>query len=188
MKTYTLLMVALFCLTSCTSFSNSMVRDDVTFLTQKNIAAIDGLYESKGFEYINSGNIKSSEVMGFAAMLKVNNAVRGHYDKVEVRSKALDKTNTYEITFRLLDNDSVIYAFTYPAHLKNGLLRLGNYTSTCRGVPYLFGGCITFQSRIGLTGQKDLLVQNYHDNSGALLLMMWSCYTGNNVEKYKRIP
>lgn len=187
MKTYILLTLAIFCINSCTAFSNSMIKDDVAVLTKKNISAIEGLYESKGFEYVNSENIKSSEVMGFAAMLRVNHAVRGHYDKVEIRSKALDKAKTYEITFRLLDDDSVRYTITYPAYLKNGLLKLGNYTSACRGVPYLLGGCITFQSRVGLTAQKDLLIQNYYENSGALLLLMWSGYTGNNAEKYKRI-
>jgi hypothetical protein len=164
-----------------------MIKDDLSVMTKENVSMIDGEYEFKGYEHVNSGNKKSLETRDFAGMIDLKNSKIADCDQVVIKSTPSDKRNTYEIGFKLLKNDSVKYSFKYNGTLKNGLIILSNYTSKCHGIPFLFGGCQSFQSRIGLTDQKNLLIQDYYDNSGAALLIMWTGYTINYAEKYKRI-
>jgi hypothetical protein len=187
MKKYYMLPVVVLILNSCTTFNRKMIKGDLSVITKENISMIDGEYEFKGYEHINAGNRKSEETRDFAGMINLKNSKIADCDKVVIRSTPLDKTKTYEIDFKLLKNDSLKYSFKYNATLKNGLLSLSNYTSKCHGIPFLFGGCQSFQSRIGLTDQKNLLIQDYYDNSGAALFIMWAGYTINYAEKFKRI-
>lgn len=187
MKKYLIIPLFVLFFNSCTTFNRKMIKDDLSIITKENISMIDGEYEFKGYEHINAGNQKSEETRDFAGMIDLKNSKIADCDKVVITSTPLDKTKTYEIDFKLLKNDSLKYSFKYNATLKNGLLSLSNYTSKCHGIPFLFGGCQSFQSRIGLTEQKNLLIQDYYDNSGAALFIMWAGYTINYAEKYKRI-
>ncbi len=187
MKKYVVTSILSLILNSCATFSRKMIKDDLSVITKENVSVIDGEYEFKGYEHINSGSQKSDKTTNFAGMMGLNNNKIADCDKVVIKSKALDKRKKYALEFKLLKNDSIKYSFTYNGTLKNGLLTLGNYTSKCHGIPYLFGGCQSFQSRMGLTDQNNLLIQDYHDNSGAALFIMWAGYTINNAEKFKRI-
>lgn len=187
MKKFCMLSVVVLILNSCTTFNRKMIKDDLSIITKENISMIDGEYEFKGYEHINAGNQKSGEMRDFAGMIDLKNSKIADCDKVLIRSTPLAKPKTYEIDFKLLKNDSLKYSFKYNATLKSGLLSLSNYTSKCHGIPFLFGGCQSFQSRIGLTAQKNLLIQDYYDNSGAALFIMWAGYTINYAEKYKKI-
>ncbi|WP_228442068.1 hypothetical protein [Chryseobacterium nematophagum] len=187
MKKYSLFFVLALVFTSCSSFNRKMIADDVSVITKESVAEIDGEYEGKGYEHINPGNKKSIEIRGFAKMLNIQNSKIMDCDKVILQSKALDKRKTYELEFKLMKNDSLMYSFKHRGTLKNGLIVLNNYTSRCHGIPFLFGGCQSFQSRIGLTHQKNLLIQDYYDNSGAALFIMWAGYTINYAEKYQKI-
>jgi hypothetical protein len=187
MKKYLIFSILVLILNSCATFSRKMIKDDLSVITKENVSVIDGEYDFKGYEHINSAGKISEQTRDFAGMIDLKNSKIADCDKVVIKSKPLEKRKTYELDFKLLKNDSVKYSFTYNGTLKNGLLTLSNYTSKCHGIPFLFGGCRSFQSRIGLTGQKDLLIQDYYDNSGAALFIMWAGYTINYAEKFKRI-
>ncbi|RMZ60185.1 hypothetical protein D1632_06375 [Chryseobacterium nematophagum] len=164
-----------------------MIADDLSAITKERVRAIDGEYEFNGYEHIHAGNKKSMETRGFGEMLDIKNPKIKDCDKVIIQSKALDKRKTYELEFKLMKNDSLKYSFKHRGTLKNGLIVLNNYTSRCHGIPFLLGGCQSFQSRIGLTRQKNLLIQDYYDNSGAALFILWAGYTINYAEKYQKI-
>ncbi len=187
MKKYVMFSIFVLMLNSCATFSRKMIKNDLSIITKEGVSLIDGEYEFKGYEHINAGNQRSDKTRDFAGMMDLKNSKIVDCDKVVIKSKALNKKKKYELEFKLLKNDSVKYSFTYNGTLKNGLLTLSNYTSKCHGIPFLLGGCRSFQSRIGLTDQKNLLIQDYYDNSGAALFIMWAGYTINYVEKYKRI-
>ncbi|WP_346986393.1 hypothetical protein [Chryseobacterium sp. POE27] len=187
MKKYLIFSILISILNSCATFSRKMIKDDLSVITKENVSVIDGEYDFKGYEHINSAGKISEQTRDFAGMMDLTNTKIADYDKVVIKSKALDKKKKYKLEFKLLKNDSVKYSFTYNGTLKNGLFMLSNYTSKCHGIPFLLGGCRSFQSRIGLTGQKDLLIQDYYDNSGAALFIMWAGYTINYAEKFKRI-
>lgn len=187
MKKYIIFSILILILHSCATFSRKMIKDDLLIINTENVSMIDGEYDFKGYEHINSAGQKSEKIRNFAGIMDLNNIRIVDCDKVVIKSKALDKRKTYELEFKLLKNDSVKYSFVYNGMLKNGLLILSNYTSKCHGIPFLFGGCRSFQSRIGLTNQKNLLIQDYYDNSGAALFIMWAGYTINYAEKFKRI-
>ncbi|WP_228464009.1 MULTISPECIES: hypothetical protein [Chryseobacterium] len=174
-------------LNSCVSFSRKMIRDDLSEMRIENVQMINGQYEYKGYEHVRDGNVKSDKTGNVAEMLEVKSEAVKNVDKLIIKSMPLAKSKTYEIQFMLLKEDTLKYTFTYKAQLKNGLLLLNNFTSHCDEIPYLFGGCQIFQSRIGLTQNHNLLIQDYYDNSGAFLLFFWAGYTINYVEKYKRI-
>ncbi|WP_236900635.1 hypothetical protein [Elizabethkingia ursingii] len=183
-----LLLVLCLILGSCVSFSNRMIKDDLTVIKKNNVNLIEGKYYSEGYEHINSSLNKSEKVEGFSKMLSQKSKVKSEeINEVEIILKPLAKNKAYQLEFRLVKNDSVRYVFKHNAKLKNGLLLLENYTSECHGIPYLLGGCENFQSRIGLTKDNHLLIQDYYENSGAALFIMWAGYSINYAEKYKRI-
>lgn len=174
-------------LNSCVSFSRKMIKDDLSEMRIENVQMIDGQYEYKGYEHIRNGNVKSDQTGNVGEMLGIKGKAVKEVDKLIIKSTPLAKNKTYEIQFMFLKEDSLTYTFTYKARLRNGLLLLNNFNSHCNGIPYLLGGCENFQSRIGLTKDHHLLIQDYYDNNGALLLFFWSGYTINYAEKYQRI-
>lgn len=187
MKKYVIASLIILMLTSCVTFSRKMINDDLLVVKKETISMIDGEYEFNGYQYIDPANEKSEKTKNFAGMLDLKNSKILDCDKVILKSTAIKKRKTYEVEFKFLKNDSVKYSFKYNAILRNGLLLLNNYTLKCHGIPYLLGGCQSFQSRIGLTEQKNLLIQDYYDNSGAALFILGAGYTINYTEKYKRV-
>jgi len=176
----------LFTLNSCVSFDRKMIKNDLSIISENNISSIDGKYRVKGYEHINPARIKSEEIVGFPEMFRLQNLEIDDCDVLEIRSQQLNKEQN-ELQFTLLKNDSIKYTFKYKVGIKDGLLVVDNFNSKCHGIPYLLGGCQTFQSRIGLTADNNLLVQNYFDNSGAFLFFMWAGCTINYAEKFERI-
>ncbi|MEJ5104571.1 hypothetical protein [Chryseobacterium sp. MYb328] len=174
-------------LSSCVSFNRKMIQDDLSELKKENVQMIDGQYEYKGYEHIRNSNVKSDATGNVGEMLNVKEGGVKNVNKLIIKSMPLAKDKTFEIRFMLLKEDSLIYTFTYKARLKKGLLLLNNFTSQCDEIPYLFGGCQNFQSRIGVTKDHNLLIQDYYDNSGAFLFFFWAGYTINYAEKYRRI-
>lgn len=190
MKKFALIIVSvimIFSLNSCVSFRKSMIKDDLLEIKTENVHMIDGEYEYNGYEYVRNDNVKSGTAGNVGDILDVQGSLINTCDRLRIKSVPLMKDKMYEIQFIFLKENEVKYLFKYDAELKKGLLLLKNYTSKCHGVPYLLGGCQVSQSRIGLTKNKNLLIQKYKDNSGALLLFFWSGYTINYAEKYKRI-
>ncbi|WP_239001254.1 hypothetical protein [Elizabethkingia anophelis] len=187
MKTFLILVLCLV-MGSCVSFSKRMIKEDLMVVTKDNVNLIEGKYYSAGYEHIDSNRNKSEKVEGFSKMLSQKSIVGSEeIDKVEIKLKPLAKNKSYQLEFRLTKNDSLKYVFRHNAKLKKGLFLLGNYTSECHGIPYLLGGCQKFQSRMGLTKDNHLLVQDYYENSGGALFIMWAGYSINYGEKYKRI-
>lgn len=183
----TVFTVILLSLSSCVSFGRRMVEDDFSKLKKENVQIIEGQYEYKGYEHIVNNNTKSDRIGNVGEMLAMKNGEVKDFDKLIIKSVPLAESKMYEIEFMFLKGDELNYNSKYQAKLKNGFLLLQNYNSQCHGVPYLLGGCVISQSRIGLTKDHHLLVQNYKDNSGAFLLFFWAGYTINYVEKYRRI-
>lgn len=173
-------------LNSCASFSKKMIKDDLFLIKKNDLSSINGKYAVNGYQHINPDKSKNDKVMGFVRMFKIKNSNLADCDILEVRSRKIDKKQS-ELEFSLFKNDTLKYQFKYNAHLKKGLLLINNYNSKCTGIPYLLGGCEVFQSRIGLTKDKNLLLQNYFDNSGALLFFFWAGYTINYAEKFQKI-
>lgn len=174
-------------LNSCVSFSRKMIKDDLSALKKENVQMIDGQYEYNGYEYIGHDNSKSGTEGNIGRMLAVKNTLVNDCDELIIKSVPLVQGKTYELEFMFLKGEELRYTFKYHAQLKKGLLILNNHVSKCHGIPYLLGGCEISQSRIGLTKDHHLLIQNYKDNSGAFLLFFWAGYTINYAEKYQRI-
>lgn len=187
MKAQFFLIPIIVSLNSCVSFSRKMIENDLLMLNKENVQMIDGQYEYKGYEHIVNNNTKSDKTGSVGEMLAMKNGEVKDFDKLIIKSVQLAKNKTYEVQFIFFKDSTIGYTFKYKAKLKNGLFLLNNFTSHCDEIPYLFGGCRNFQSRIGLTQDHNLLIQDYYDNSGAFLLFFWSGYTINYAEKYKRI-
>lgn len=185
MKKLSLMLLALvLTINSCASFSRKMVKNDLSVLKKENISMIDGEYEFNGYEHINASNKPSDKIRNVASMLDFKNF--NDCDKFIIKATNL-KRKKYEIQFKFLKDDTLKHTFSYKANLKNGLLLLDNYSSKCHGIPYLLGGCISFQSRIGLTKDNNFLIQDYYENSGAFLLIIGAGYAINYTEKYKKL-
>ncbi|MGO4708191.1 hypothetical protein AB4Y90_03535 [Chryseobacterium sp. 2TAF14] len=176
----------LLALSSCVSFDRKMIKNDLSVISKNKISSIDGKYKIESYEGINSARTKTDKTRGFNGMFKLQNPKIADSDILEIKSNPINEKQS-ELRFTLFKKDSVTYTFKYKVKLKKGLLIVDNYNSKCHGIPYLFGGCENFQSRIGLTADNNLLVQNYYDNNGAFMFFMWAGYTINYAEKFERI-
>lgn len=173
-------------LTSCVSFERKLIKSDFTKISSATEKSIDGKYSFKGYENSSSLQSKPDQSIGVARMLDLNNSDLDDCDYLEIKSKTEDQKN-FIIDFIFSKNDAVKHSIQYKATLKNGILLLKNRTRSCSGIPYFLGGCEISQSRIGLTADNNLFIQNYNENNGSFLFLMWAGYTMNYVEKYQRI-
>lgn len=175
---------------SCASYENKQVRKNAVQLHESEINRFNGTYELyPDIDYDHKDNTKSSGK--WASKLHLPSAIDNRstvYDSLKqytVRLNVLDK-NT--MLFIVHDQQTPIDTILLKGKLKrNGLFYFKNLEVKSHGVPYLFGGTQSNKSRIGLTADNGLLVNQANDNSGAVLLIFWAGNAYNSTLHYKRI-
>lgn len=180
------LSLSLITLTSCVSFDRKLIKNDLTKISVVHQNSIAGKYKFRGYENSSSLHSKPDQSIGIARMLDLKDSNLEDCDFLEIKSRTNDN-KTFELDFILIKNDSVKHSMKQTATLKNGMLLLKNKSMKCSGIPYFLGGCEISQSRIGLTADNNFFIQNYNENNGSFLFLMWAGYTMNYVEKFQRI-
>lgn len=185
------LLIALSSITSCASFSNKMIKKDVIQLTPKTLHHISGTYEiypSK--DYNHKGDIEIPTTKHNSSTI---------YNKLTLGNIKIDSLKNYKTVIKylknnnsidciLLENDSIITKTQIALKLKkNGLAKLGKSRLSLRGVPFIFGSYTYTKSRIGLTKDSLLLLNNVYDSQGAILLILGGGVTFNSAYAYRRI-
>ena len=82
--------------------------------------------------------------------------------------------------------DTVKQEFKIEGKFSNGFFKLNNYSFKANGIPYIFGGAKITQSRVGLDSNKNLIIQKFTDNEGALFLIFWAGHAGDYALKFRR--
>jgi len=188
MKTKLLILaIILTSLISCVSFDRKMIKDDFIKLNDENLNELNGKYQFSGYQNISPSRTKSDKSRSISEMLSVDKKYNTSYSHCEVNIEKNKKSKNIVAKFKFFKNDSLGYSFQYNAKISNGILILKNNTTHCDSLPYLLGGCRTFQSSIGLTKEKNLWIQDFFTNDGAFIFFFWAGYTINYTEKFEKI-
>lgn len=171
-------------LTSCAFFKSHLISGERKYLKEEDLASLNSSYEVVGFK----GGISKRDIHE----TRENSAYRLGFSMdtmaFSLKGKRLDikllSVDTIQFTFA--DSKGVFARFVIPGKLKHGCYYLKNTILECHGLPYILGGCNNEKTRIGLTKNNDLFIQNAVDNTGAFLLIFASGYSYNYVSFYKR--
>ena len=154
-----------------------------------NVAILNGNYSIFAFKepdekypFYDNANEKfyRNYGRGVADTLKFDSLSSGNF-KISVLNKD-------EINFKFIKNKKVVRNQTLKYKIKDdGFLYIKNRNTTIKGVPFLFGGVDVRKVRIALNPNKDLLINDVFDSSGAILLIFGDAKVWESSNTYKRI-
>jgi hypothetical protein len=184
-------------LLNCASFSTKDFKNDYTKINSTNLDSFEGKYSFspiKKFdkktehsnletlkEYINSYNFITNENLKFNDIDSIlNGDVKYHIE--------LKISNNNELNVELFKNNYSLKKQQIKGELKkDGMFYLDNKYLKCNGIPYLFGGCQNDKRRIGISNNKNLIVNEASDNTGALLFLFWAGQSYNSTYEFQRL-
>ena len=67
------------------------------------------------------------------------------------------------------------------------MVKLKNTFFKCEGLPFIFGGCRNGRIRIGLSKNKNLIINKSYDQYGALLIFIGAGMNYNTTYEYFRL-
>lgn len=185
--TYLIIIISL---SSCASFSGKIIKKDKVKLTETDLKKITGTYEllpdikydAKGESEFIDKKASLNNIYSFLSDTKIE------FDSLKKYTVRLDLINKNKLKFMVSNEKIIVDSIVMTGKLKNnGLFHLDNKFLKCHGIPYLFGGCINHKTRIGITKDNGLVVNQAVDNSGAFLLFIWSGYSYNSAYHFKKI-
>lgn len=181
----------IFLFTSCASFSDKMIKNDKTVLTENDLSRLEGRYELfahvKYYEKGNVGKVDSDDVKQYSNLNRFLKDSKTEYNLKEKYSVEIKLFNPNKIKFITLKDHVKTDSIELGGKLKKGLFYLDNKCLKRNGVPYIFGGYTNYKTRIGLSKDHNLIVNYAYDNSGALLFFIWAGSSYNSAYQYKRV-
>ncbi|MBZ4036030.1 hypothetical protein K6T82_14750 [Flavobacterium sp. 17A] len=191
MKSTVLTFLIILLFSSCASFSDKMIKENKSALSENDLSKLEGKYELfPDLKYDEKGNATTIDSQESRARYNLNYFIKSEKSKFDysqgyvVEVKLLDKNRFQFITQK---DNQIIENIEVGGKLKNGLFYLDNKYLKRNGVPYLAGGYDNHKTRIGLSKDNGLLVNYAYDNSGAVLFMFWAGSSYNLGYHYKRI-
>lgn len=189
-----IILISILSLSSCASFSGKIVRDKTTPLTKENIKSIEGTYAIESYDSYFQSTYKKKEVIQFSKSKGVSNI---HYftgaenitstmsKKLVVAIKLLSKK---EIKFTYKLQDSIVEEIILDMKLRgNGMIHLKNKEVNVMGIPMIFGNITVDKSRIGLSNNSDLIINNVHFLAGGVLILIGDSRRKNTTFYFKRL-
>ncbi|PWB22740.1 hypothetical protein [Flavobacterium sp. HTF] len=178
-------------LSSCASFSDKMVNQNKSALSENDLSKLEGKYELfPDLKYDEKGNIQTIDSQESKTTYNLNYFVKSQDSKYDYSESAIVEVkviNINRIQFVTKKNNVTTDSIGLSGKLKNGLFYLDNKYLKRNGIPYLAGGYNNHKTRIGLSKDNGLLVNHAYDNTGALLFLFWAGSDYNLGYHYKRI-
>jgi hypothetical protein len=175
---------------SCATYSGRKVKKDKIKLTDENFDLIAGTYELlPDKEYLKNGD---------SEQIEEDNSYNNLYRYICDNTIEFDSVSKYYVDIKVITKRKLqfdlrkeklkIGSIQLGGKLKhNGLFHLDNKNFSCHGIPYIFGGCQSDKTRIGITKDSGLLINKAVDNSGALLIIIGAGYSLDFAYHFKRI-
>ena len=155
-------------LSNCASYSRKEFKKELIIIDQSNIEFLNGKYESRPFHFFgNQGNwnVKDSLVkrkhLGIYERFQ-NKSIQ--YDNIEILDYDyvnLNFNSNGNLIYELFLNDSIIKKDSINYKLKRGMVKLKNTFFKCEGLPFIFGCCRNGRIRIGLSKNKNLIINKF---------------------------
>lgn len=97
--------------------------------------------------------------------------------------------NPDSLKVEIIENEKIVRTQVLKYTLKNndGFLYIENRNTIIGGVPYLFGGIDIKKVRCTLNSENDIIIQELHHSSGALLFVFGDSKTWEYIHTYSRI-
>ncbi|WP_312082407.1 hypothetical protein [Epilithonimonas hominis] len=186
-----ILLIIIFSLVSCVSFDKKMYQKDLIEINSENFEIINARYENNPVQRICCENFKED-------LSKKNSCLKDYFiynDKGSLPNCSQENNGNvsivkqdkkYYLLLNYLDYENKLQEYKIEGYFSNGFFKLKNYNYIINGIPYIFGGAKITQARIGLDKGKNLLIENFTDNSGAFLLFFWAGNSGSFAMKFNR--
>lgn len=194
-----ILLVLSFMFFNCASFTKKRFRKELKKLNQKELSQITGKYSLNPIRrYYSLGQENPNDKIPDS--LTRNNAYyfltsESYHKKQKFDSLRKDNNKYYlslalkannKLKVELLENNKVIEDTVFTGKYRRGMFYIDNKFLECQGIPFVFGGCNNNKRRIGITKNKNLLINEAFSNEGALLLVIGAGYSYNVTYEYKR--
>ncbi|WP_420572201.1 hypothetical protein [Kordia sp.] len=186
-KYLVIILITLLSFSSCASFSEKIIENKTTPLTQEKLQHIEGTYAMKSYDsYIKLNIDKEVQPLKEPKNNTISELTNGQsldeivLDKVKVDVKIVadDKIRfLYRIQDSIIKKDS----FTFKLQ-ENGMLHLENREIDSSGIPHFIGRIEIKKSRIGLSKNNDLLINHVYFKSNVALILGYSLK--NNTSFY----
>ena len=176
---------------SCVGFEKKMYDNDLTFINSKNYEIINGNYENYPYqrlccrdfkEDLNNQNACLKDYLVSETDKYFPNCSKENSPQIRI----IKEDKKYFLVLTYIDYENKKQEFKIEGKFSNGFFKLNNYSFKANGIPYIFGGAKITQSRVGLDSNKNLIIQKFTDNEGALFLIFWAGHAGDYALKFRR--
>lgn len=181
----------------CASFNKRGFRNNLKKIPKNELHKISGIYEIKPIKwYSTSGkkrqnNILKDSISYIDGYSFISNKFYQKYNPLNYTytnsySLKIDLIDAKKLKVYLLEDSKVKLDTTFYGTYKKRMLYIDNKHLDCHGIPFIFGGCMNSKIRIGLTKERNLIINQAYSNEGALLLFIGAGNRYNLSYEYKR--
>lgn len=167
------LILLLLIFTSCASYRRKEFKNELVKIENNEYSSLNGKYESKPFRYFGEqSNLNRTDTLKNKNHLGVYEIIQNkapYYDKTEILDYEYFNFNfkpNGKLSYDLILNDSIIKKDSVSYKVKNGMIKLKNSFYKCEGVPFLLGGCRNGRIRLGISKNKNLILNKSYDQYG----------------------
>lgn len=178
---------------SCVGFEKKMYNNDLTFINSNNYEIINGNYENYPFQRLCCRDFKE-DLYNQNACLKdyfvsENDKYLQNCSKEKSpQIKIIKEDENFFLVLTYINYENKNQEYKIEGKFVNGFFKLNNYSFKADGIPYILGGAKITQSRVGLDSNKNLIIQKFTDNEGALFLIFWAGHAGDYALKFRKKP
>ncbi len=176
------LVIVLF--SSCASFQQGLVKHISLKSVDELVNEPDFIF--KQYSYLSytqkeESSTNSVELLGAIYRNMKIELIEKRYYSLSFRSAKLIQLQAFNL------NDQLLFTYDIAGKFqKNGFFVIDNKYLKCWGVPLIAGGCDHEKTRIGISKQNELIVQNAYDNFGSIALIFGSGRSFNKVLHYQQ--
>jgi len=190
-----LIILFLFSLNSCATFSNKITFENQVKLNKNTLSKINGFYETNSvksivkYQYSKPKEIENDTVNRYPlySTLQTNDGyATGSVVKLENYSTKIEVQDKSKIVITYLDKDKIIDEVILKYKLKNGYLYLKNNNFKTKLIPGLCGNFEVDRTRIGLNSENNLIMNHSHYLYGAILFIIGDTKKSSFAGEYKR--
>lgn len=192
MKNILILAICSGLLLSCVSFDNSMYNKNITKINKNNYEIFNGKYENSPFEEIHTKDLKkelpiwNNVCIKDYVVINTNSYLPNCNPAKKPELSIIKEGKEYFLVLAYENCKEEISEYKIKGVFKRGFFKLDNYSFIPHNIPYILGGAKVTQSRVGLDTDKNLIIEDYTDNSGAFMFFFWAGHSGSSGLKFKR--
>ncbi len=183
------LFISSFLIIGCVSYSK-VARTNKYNISKQNLHQLDGKYKI----YQKKQSERSDSIQNISLYKNISSDYWWK-NKIEADTLNTEQDNYYiqllvknnsELNIKMYKNNSEIKSTTIKGKLKNGMFYLKRKIGIS-GIPYVFGTFLIDKKRIGITKNKNLIIDAVKGESGAIFLIFEASFEYKRYYEYEKI-